>query len=171
MICNRTTNLLQNPASTFLRVAVTGLLLSFSTGFTQAQDQAEDSSAEIAAEEKASLLEQAIDLSHAALFKDNCFPSAKECAACHPQHYREWSVSPHAYAQLSPVFNAMSNKLNALTAGTLGDFCIRCHTPVGMALSEPISGTNLDRHPASREGVTCITCDRINQTWGKGSGR
>ena len=171
MICKRTKNLLQNPASTFLKVAVTGVLLSFTTGMTNAQDQAEGSAAEIAAEEKASLLEQAIDLSHAALFKDNCFPSAKECAACHPQHYREWSVSPHAYAQLSPVFNAMSNKLNALTAGTLGDFCIRCHTPVGMALSEPLSGTNLDRHPASREGVTCITCHRINQTWGKGSGR
>jgi hypothetical protein len=117
------------------------------------------------------LLQQAVDQSHAELFKDNCFPSAKECATCHPKHYREWSVSPHAYAQLSPVFNAMSNKLNQLNSGTLGDFCIRCHTPVGMALNEPINGTNLDRHPASREGVTCVTCHRINQTWGKGAGR
>jgi len=117
------------------------------------------------------VLQQAIDQAHAACFENNCFPSAKQCATCHPQHYREWSVSPHAYAQLSPVFNAMSNKLNKLNSGTLGDFCIRCHTPVGMALNEPLNTSNLNRHPTSREGVTCVTCHRINQAWGKGAGR
>ncbi|MCG8450117.1 MAG: cytochrome c family protein [Pirellulales bacterium] len=113
----------------------------------------------------------AIDQAHAACFADDPFPSAKKCQQCHPEHYREWSVSPHAYAQLSPVFNAMSNRLRKLTNGTLGDFCIRCHTPVGMALEEPINMSNLDRHPAAREGVTCVTCHRINQAWGKGAGR
>lgn len=117
------------------------------------------------------VLQQAIDQAHAECFEDNCFPSAKQCATCHPQHYREWSVSPHAYAQLSPVFNAMSNKLNKLNSGTLGDFCIRCHTPTGMALNEPLNTSNLNRHPTSREGVTCISCHRINQAWGKGAGR
>jgi nitrate/TMAO reductase-like tetraheme cytochrome c subunit len=117
------------------------------------------------------VLQQAIDQAHAECFEDNCFPSAKQCATCHPQHYREWSVSPHSYAQLSPVFNAMSNKLNKLNSGTLGDFCIRCHTPTGMALNEPLNTSNLNRHPTSREGVTCITCHRINQAWGKGAGR
>lgn len=113
----------------------------------------------------------AIDQAHAACFENDPFPSAAKCARCHPQHYREWSVSPHAYAQLSPVFNAMSNKLIKLNTGTLGDFCIRCHTPVGMAINEPINMTNLDRHPTSREGVTCVNCHRINQAWGKGAGR
>ncbi len=113
----------------------------------------------------------AIDLAHAACFSEDPFPSAKVCQTCHAEHYREWSASPHAYAQLSPVFNAMSNRLNVLSNGTLGDFCIRCHTPVGMALGEPINMSNLDRHPTAREGVTCITCHRINQAWGKGSGR
>jgi hypothetical protein len=80
-------------------------------------------------------------------------------------------VSPHAYAQISPVFNAMSNRLIQLTNGTLGDFCIRCHTPVGMALSEPINISQMDRPPSSREGVTCVVCHRINQSWGKISGR
>lgn len=117
------------------------------------------------------VLRQAIDQAHAACFKNDCFPSAKQCATCHPKHFREWSVSSHAYAQLSPVFNAMSNKLIKLTSGTLGDFCIRCHTPVGMDLSEPINTSNLNRHPTSREGVTCVVCHRINQAWGKGAGR
>ena len=111
------------------------------------------------------------DQAHAACFDGDPFPSAKKCQTCHPGHYREWSVSPHAYAQLSPVFNAMSNKLITLATGTLGDFCIRCHTPVGMALQEPINTSNLNRHPTSREGVTCVVCHRINQAWGKGAGR
>lgn len=114
------------------------------------------------------LMQSAVDQAHAECYEDDPFPSASKCGKCHPQHYREWSVSPHAYAQLSPVFNAMSNKLIKLNNGTLGDFCIRCHTPVGMALSEPINMSNLDRPPSSREGVTCVTCHRINQAWGKG---
>lgn len=117
------------------------------------------------------VLSSGANAAHAACFDNDPFPSASKCQACHPGHYREWSVSPHAYAQLSPVFNAMSNKLNKLNNGTLGDFCIRCHTPVGMALSEPIVMSNVDRRPASREGVTCVVCHRINQNWGKGAGR
>ncbi|MFT5524802.1 MAG: hypothetical protein ACI9HK_002764, partial [Pirellulaceae bacterium] len=113
----------------------------------------------------------AINQAHADCFGGDPFPSANKCKACHPDHYREWSVSPHAYAQLSPVFNAMSTKLIKLNNGTLGDFCIRCHTPVGMALKEPIVMSNMDRHPAAREGVTCVVCHRIDQNWGKGSGR
>lgn len=120
---------------------------------------------------KQQVIDQAISQAHAECFESDPFPSAKKCGVCHPQHYREWSVSPHSYAQLSPVFNAMSNKLNKLNNGTLGDFCMRCHTPVGMALKEPTNMSNLDRHPTSREGVTCVTCHRVNQAWGKGAGR
>ena len=84
---------------------------------------------------------------HAALFAEERFPSATTCASCHGDIYREWSVSPHAYAQLSPVFNAMQAKIGKLTNGTNGDFCIRCHTPVGMNLGEPTFQSNLDRNP------------------------
>lgn len=112
-----------------------------------------------------------VDMAHAAVYGHDPFPSAKKCAACHPGHFREWSVSPHAYAQLSPVFNAMSSRINQLANGTLGDFCIRCHTPIGMSLCEPIVMSNMDRYPSSREGITCCVCHRINQAWGKGAGR
>lgn len=108
---------------------------------------------------------------HQQLFLEERFPSAQSCRTCHPRQYREWSVSPHAYAQLSPVFNAMHGKILQLTNGTLGDFCIRCHTPVGMSIGEPLFGSNLDRHPTSREGLTCIACHRVNQSFGKVSGR
>ncbi len=99
------------------------------------------------------------------------FPSANSCATCHPAQYREWSGSQHAYAQLSPVFNAMQGAIYQKTNGTNGDFCIRCHTPVGMNLGEPEFMSNMDRHPTSREGVTCVVCHRLSEPYGKVSGR
>ena len=111
------------------------------------------------------------DAAHGAFFSDNRFPSATTCKTCHEEHYREWSVSPHAYAQLSPVFNAMQGTILKRTNGTNGDFCIRCHTQVGMNLGEPLFMSNIDRHPVSREGITCIVCHRVNQAYGKESGR
>ncbi len=99
------------------------------------------------------------------------FPSASACAACHPDHFREWSVSAHAYSQVSPVFNAMQASVFKVTSGTNGDFCIRCHTQVGMQREEPILTSNLNRHPASLEGITCVVCHRIDKNYGKVSGR
>ena len=119
----------------------------------------------------ADVVQTAVNMAHAACYDNDPFPSAKKCQPCHEDHFREWSVSQHAYAQLSPVFNAFSNTLLKLTSGTNGDFCIRCHTPVGMSICEPLTMSQMDRHPTSREGVTCVVCHRINQPWGKISGR
>lgn len=110
-------------------------------------------------------------LAHEALFMESRYPSATTCKACHANHYREWSVSQHAYAQISPVYMAMQRFSVARTSGTTGDFCIRCHTPVGMNMGEPVAMNNLERHPTSREGITCVVCHRIDRSFGKISGR
>jgi len=108
---------------------------------------------------------------HVKVFSEDRFPSANTCATCHPDHFREWSVSQHAYAQMSPVFNAFHGALLVLTNGTNGDFCIRCHSPVGMNLGEPEFMSNMDRFATSREGITCIVCHRLKNAYGKVSGR
>jgi len=108
---------------------------------------------------------------HAQTFRGEPFPSAERCRTCHPDHYREWSVSQHAYAQVSPVFNAMQATITKLTNGTNGDFCIRCHTPIGMHLGESSFVANLERAPVAREGVTCVVCHRTADGYGKVSGR
>ena len=108
---------------------------------------------------------------HLALFTESRFPSATTCATCHPDQYKEWAVSSHAYAQISPVFNTMQATVVKLTNGTNGDFCIRCHSPIGMQLEEPIFTNNINRLAASREGITCIVCHRIKNNYGKISGR
>jgi len=108
---------------------------------------------------------------HLQLFVENKYPSAATCGVCHPKHYKEWSVSQHAYAQLSPVYLSLNNRINQLSNGSNGDFCLRCHSPVGANLGESPFMSNLDRHPTSREGITCVACHRINQAYNKASGR
>jgi hypothetical protein len=105
------------------------------------------------------------------LAASDLYPSATACGECHPTQYRQWSVSQHAYAQLSPVFNTMQGAIAVLTNGTLGDFCIRCHNQVGMNLGEPTFTAQADRHPTSREGISCVVCHRLNREYSKISGR
>jgi hypothetical protein len=120
---------------------------------------------------RADTLEAYADAAHLTIFQEDRFPSANSCATCHPDHYREWSASQHAYAQMSPVFNAFHGTVLKLTNGTNGDFCIRCHTPVGMNIGEPEFMSNMDRFATSREGITCIVCHRLKNEYGKVSGR
>ena len=124
---------------------------------------------EVPDSEKDSVLAAAAD--HEALFLEKKFPSAATCGTCHPKHYKEWSVSSHSYSQLSPVYVSLSSKINELTSGTNGDFCFRCHSPIGANLGESAFMSNLDRHPASREGITCVVCHRLNKDYNKRSGR
>ena len=65
----------------------------------------------------------------------------------------------------------MQAKLNVLTNGTNGDFCMRCHTPVGLDMNEDVFMSSMDRHPVSREGVSCVVCHRRPIPYGKVSGR
>ena len=108
---------------------------------------------------------------HDALFKKAEFPSAQECGACHLQIYKEWSVSRHAFAQISPTFLAYQATLVKLTKGTLGDFCERCHTQVGMFTGEPILTENKNRAKVPMEGITCVVCHRVPEAYGKITGR
>lgn len=113
----------------------------------------------------------AANAEHLALFVEGRYPSANTCGTCHPKQFKEWSVSQHAYAQISPTYLSLSNKINQLSNGSNGDFCFRCHSPVGANLGESPYASNLDRHPTSREGITCVVCHRINKAYNKASGR
>ncbi|MCC9609217.1 hypothetical protein LOC68_06335 [Blastopirellula sp. JC732] len=99
------------------------------------------------------------------------FPSAQQCKECHPKQYDEWSRSMHAYGQQSPIFEAFTLTLLERTGGTIGTFCTRCHTPIGIALGETGSTRNVHRSRLSLEGVTCVTCHRRNTVHYKSSGR
>jgi nitrate/TMAO reductase-like tetraheme cytochrome c subunit len=111
----------------------------------------------------------ATDDPHAAAFAESDFPSADKCAGCHEQIYDEWSASAHAYAGLSPMFHKFEQAINSL-APTIGNFCVRCHQGVGTSLGESRATDAWDRLAISREGVTCVSCHRVNVAYGKVNG-
>lgn len=98
------------------------------------------------------------------------YPSARMCGECHQRQYEEWSLSSHAYANLSPMFNKFEQKINDLASGTINYFCVRCHASVGTSLGELRSIAWWDRAPAAREGITCVTCHRVGEAYGKVNG-
>jgi hypothetical protein len=88
------------------------------------------------------------------------------CAECHPDHYREWLGSMHAYAAEDPVFRAMNARGQRETNGELGDFCVRCHAPAAVALGLTEDGLNLDTIPQKHRGVTCWFCHQVSEVEG-----
>jgi nitrate/TMAO reductase-like tetraheme cytochrome c subunit len=98
------------------------------------------------------------------------YPTAGQCGECHKQIYDEWSSSQHAYASISPMFHKFEQKFTELTQGTVGTFCVRCHQQVGTQLGENRETPLWERAQISREGVTCITCHRVPEQYGKVNG-
>ncbi|MEZ6119740.1 MAG: multiheme c-type cytochrome [Pirellulaceae bacterium] len=107
---------------------------------------------------------------HLELLAKNCYPSARDCKACHEQIYREWSVSSHAYAAISPMFHRFEQTINNLANGTIGYFCMRCHSPVGVSMGMSRDASIWEVPLVAREGVTCIACHRIRESYYKVNG-
>jgi Cytochrome c554 and c-prime len=98
------------------------------------------------------------------------YPTAAQCGECHKQIYEEWSSSNHAYASISPMFHAFEQRFTELTKGTVGTFCVRCHQQVGTQLGESRETPLWQRAQISREGISCITCHRVKEQYGKVNG-
>jgi cytochrome c554/c'-like protein len=107
---------------------------------------------------------------HAAAFAESQYPSAAQCATCHAAQYEEWRFSSHAYASISPMFHKFEQRINDLAQGTVGYFCMRCHSGVGTTLGESRDLPLAKRSRVSREGVTCVTCHRVEEFYGKVNG-
>jgi hypothetical protein len=86
------------------------------------------------------------------------------CKSCHPQHYREWASSMHAYASEDPVFAAMNARGQRETNGALGDFCVRCHAPMALRDGFTQDGLSLASAPQPLRGVTCYFCHQAIAT-------
>jgi hypothetical protein len=107
---------------------------------------------------------------HLALYARNAYPSARECAKCHEDVYHDWSISAHAYAAVSPMFHKFEQKLNDLSQGTVGYFCMRCHAPVATDLNVSRAEPIWNLPEVAREGITCVACHRVQYVYGKSNG-
>jgi hypothetical protein len=107
---------------------------------------------------------------HEDLWTEDCYPSAETCRECHPRQYEQWRGSAHAYASVSPMFNRFEQTISELSQGTVGSFCIRCHSPVQTQLKLDRAVSILDAPPVVREGITCIACHRVNEFYWRSNG-
>ena len=95
----------------------------------------------------------------------------KDCAQCHEQHVREWEISNHAYAFKDPVYQAMTVVGQAQSGGKVGQFCVQCHSPTGLANGQtPVEerdGTWVQDFSAvdevGRQGVSCDVCHSVTE--------
>lgn len=82
----------------------------------------------------------------------------QSCAGCHPDHYREWSGSMHAFAGVDPVFLALNKRMQRETNGALGTFCVQCHAPLAVQTGATKDGLNLAQLDPKLLGVNCFFC-------------
>jgi hypothetical protein len=80
------------------------------------------------------------------------------CQKCHPDAYKEWSGSMHAYASDDPVFVAMNARAQRETKGALGDFCVKCHAPMAVATKAIAAPYDVGTLSTQLKGVTCYFC-------------
>lgn len=101
-------------------------------------------------------------------FELSDFSSAELCKDCHPNHYREWKGSMHAYAFVDPINTVWMNGLRTAVGGeVLGQFCVQCHSPIGMLTGEtPVGFNKEDVDPLVKEGITCDACHLMEKPSG-----
>jgi hypothetical protein len=106
----------------------------------------------------------------------HAYGSATECATCHPRQSEEWRSSPHRYAVVDPVFQAMVQVGQRETRGELKDFCVKCHTPIGNLRGETDvvfdAAGDVHRQPTrglsevAMDGVSCLVCHSTTKVIG-----
>jgi hypothetical protein len=92
------------------------------------------------------------------------FVSAKECGACHPEIYKQWTESMHSQSVADPVYRAVLEAVTRIDRSRKL-FCLPCHAPVagvtgGIRLSTPLDWGAFSALEA--EGVTCDFCHTIS---------
>ena len=91
-------------------------------------------------------------------FHQTVFLPSSACQTCHPHQYEEWRTSMHSYAQHSPVFAAFNAFVLTGSGGTIGTFCDRCHSPIGISSGEIPIMPNDKRSEVALDSVGCMTC-------------
>jgi len=68
------------------------------------------------------------------------------------------------------MFHKFEQKLNDLSHGTVGSFCMRCHAPIATALCASRAEPLWNLPEVAQEGITCIACHRVQYVYGKSNG-
>jgi hypothetical protein len=91
------------------------------------------------------------------------------CGGCHIDTYAQWKGSMHSNAWTDPVYRAALTLMSKVSNGKTDNFCMACHTPIGVVTREATPGGKGMSEVANR-GVQCEVCHNISRTSGIGNG-
>jgi cytochrome c554/c'-like protein len=102
------------------------------------------------------------------------FDEPEFCAGCHLDIYNQWKNSMMAHGWDDPVYRALLNLASKDTGGKVDNFCVGCHSPVGLVTGEVKSTatgfTDQGMSKVSLAGVHCDVCHSISGAVGTGNG-
>ena len=95
-------------------------------------------------------------------FPSSAFTAAETCGGCHADIYEQWSETILSQAYRDPFYRARMQEAVRDTQGRLADFCIKCHSPIGVFAGEhlPIDGSRMSA--IAVRGVQCDFCHTIS---------
>jgi hypothetical protein len=95
---------------------------------------------------------------------DNDFNDPRRCASCHGEIFSQWDGSMHALAVTDNVFRKFYEMVVEEAGPSAVEFCMKCHTPVGVFRKElpPATGEKLDN--VALKGVFCDFCHTVTPT-------
>jgi hypothetical protein len=91
------------------------------------------------------------------------------CSGCHMDIFNQWKGSMHSNAWTDPVYRSALSLMSRLSHGKIDNFCMGCHTPIGVVTREASpAGKNMSE--AAVQGVQCEVCHNISRISGVGNG-
>jgi len=97
------------------------------------------------------------------------FDSTTLCSGCHMDLYTQWKGSMHSNAWTDPVYRSALSMMSQASHGKIDNFCMGCHTPVGVVTREATpAGKNMSE--AATQGVHCEVCHNVSKISGYGNG-
>ena len=91
------------------------------------------------------------------------------CGGCHVDIYKQWKGSMHSNSWTDPIYRAALNLMSKASKGKTDNFCMGCHTPIGVVTREASPGGKGMSEVANR-GVQCDFCHNVSRTSGIGNG-
>jgi Cytochrome c554 and c-prime len=97
------------------------------------------------------------------------FESLQICTGCHMDIYTQWKGSMHSNSWTDPVYRAALHVMSRASKGKVDNFCMGCHTPVGVVTKQATpAGNNMSE--AAVQGVHCEVCHNVSGISGVGNG-
>ncbi|MEH6575963.1 MAG: multiheme c-type cytochrome [Amphritea sp.] len=92
------------------------------------------------------------------------FENPTVCKGCHEDIYQQWQRSVMARSWDDPIYQALFLRASKATDGQVDNFCIACHSPIGMTSMNGDASAIVQN--VELPGVNCEVCHTVLQVIG-----